>query len=66
MRKNERLYYFDWLRVLAFWLLIFFHSWQPFNNFHWLIKSNNTSIIADILTVFTHGWRLHLIFWFLD
>ncbi|WP_334055684.1 acyltransferase family protein [Polaribacter sp. P097] len=62
MRKNERLYYFDWLRVLAFWLLIFFHSWQPFNNFHWLIESNNTSIIADILTVFTHGWRLHLIF----
>ena len=62
MNKNERLYYFDWLRVLAFWLLILFHSWQPFNNFHWIIKSKNTSIVADILTVFTHGWRLHLIF----
>lgn len=62
MSKNVRFYYYDWLRVLAFWLLILFHSWQPFSNFHWLIKSDYSSIIADILTIFTHGWRLHLIF----
>lgn len=62
MSKNVRFYYYDWLRVLAFWLLILFHSWQPFSNFHWVIKSDYTSIIADILTIFTHGWRLHLIF----
>lgn len=62
MAKKERLYYLDWLRVLAFWLLILFHTWQPFSHFHWLIESNYQTTIADILTIYTHGWRLHLIF----
>lgn len=62
MLPNERIHYLDWLRISAFSLLILFHSWQPFNNFHWLIKSPYKTILADILTVFFHTWRLYLIF----
>ncbi|MCX8481178.1 MAG: acyltransferase family protein, partial [Sediminibacterium sp.] len=62
MKQKERIYYLDWLRVVAFGILILFHSWQPFNNFGWLIKSDSKSFIADILTVFFHTWRLYLIF----
>lgn len=62
MQYNKRIHYLDWLRISAFALLILFHSWQPFNNFHWLIKSPYTTLLADILTVFFHTWRLYLIF----
>ena len=62
MHQKERFYYLDWLRVSAFGILILFHSWQPFTNFSWLLKSDNKTIAADIFTVFFHTWRLHLIF----
>jgi hypothetical protein len=62
MHQKERIYYLDWLRISAFGILILFHSWQPFTNFSWLLKSDNKTIAADIFTVFFHTWRLHLIF----
>ncbi|SEM57328.1 Acyltransferase family protein [Chitinophaga rupis] len=62
MHQKERIHYLDWLRISAFALLILFHSWQPFNSFHWLIKSPYQTVLADILTVFFHTWRLYLIF----
>jgi glucan biosynthesis protein C len=62
MEQKERIYYLDWLRISAFGILILFHSWQPFNNFDWLIKSDSKSLVADILSVFFHTWRLYLIF----
>ena len=62
MPQKERIYYLDWLRISAFGILILFHAWQPFTHFDWLIKSNSKSIIADILTVYFHTWRLYLIF----
>ena len=57
MLQTQRLYYLDWLRLSAFIILILFHSWQPFTNFDWLIKSNHKSMVADIFTVFFHTWR---------
>ncbi|MFY0655100.1 MAG: acyltransferase family protein [Cyclobacteriaceae bacterium] len=60
--ENKRLYYLDWLRVLAFGLLFLFHSWRPFDNLPWHIKNDDTSVIFDLLTMFTHGWRMYLIF----
>ncbi|RYE56459.1 MAG: hypothetical protein EOP48_07965 [Sphingobacteriales bacterium] len=62
MKQNERIYYLDWLRIFAFSILILFHSWQPFNNFQWLLKSDHTTIVADVFTVFFHTWRLYLVF----
>jgi len=59
---NERKHYIDWLRVLAFGLLFLFHSWRPFDHFPWHIKNEEQNFIFDLLTMFTHGWRMHLIF----
>ena len=60
--QNSRLYYIDWLRILAFALLFLFHSWRPFDHYSWNIKNADQSIIFDLLTFFTHGWRMDLIF----
>ena len=62
MKTHKRLYYLDWLRVLAFGLLFLFHSWRPFDNLPWHIKNEDQSIVFDLLTFFTHGWRMFLIF----
>ena len=62
MKPKTRLYYLDWLRVLAFGLLFIFHSWRPFDHLEWHIKNNEQSAIFDILTMFTSGWRMHVIF----
>ncbi|MEH6536786.1 MAG: acyltransferase family protein [Psychroserpens sp.] len=59
---NERKHYIDWLRVLAFGLLFLFHSWRPFDQFPWHIKNEDQNFIFDLLTMFTHGWRMFLIF----
>lgn len=59
---HKRLYYLDWLRVLAFGLLFLFHSWRPFDHFPWHIKNEEQTLVFDILTMFTHGWRMFLIF----
>jgi len=59
---NERKHYIDWLRVLAFGLLFLFHSWRPFDQFPWHIKNEEQNYIFDLLTMFTHGWRMFLIF----
>jgi len=59
---NERKHYIDWLRVLAFGLLFLFHSWRPFDQFPWHIKNEEQIFIFDLLTIFTHGWRMFLIF----
>ncbi len=60
--KYERQHFIDWLRVLAFGLLFLFHSWRPFDHFPWHIKNEEQNFIFDMLTMFTHGWRMFLIF----
>ena len=62
MESKKRLYYLDWLRVLAFGLLFIFHAWRPFDHLEWHIKNEEQHTIFDILTMFTHGWRMHVIF----
>ncbi|WP_167619480.1 acyltransferase family protein [Maribellus sediminis] len=62
MKNNERLYYLDWLRVLAFGLLFIFHSARFFDDYGWHLKNEEHSMLANILVGFTHGWRMHLIF----
>lgn len=60
--QNSRLYYIDWLRILAFGLLFLFHSWRPFDHYSWNIKNSEQSVVFDLLTFFTHSWRMDLIF----
>jgi surface polysaccharide O-acyltransferase-like enzyme len=60
--KSERLYYLDWLRILAFGLLFIFHSARFFDDYEWHVKNEEHSMLVNILVGFTHGWRMHLIF----
>ena len=62
INNNERLYYIDWLRVLAFGLLFLFHAARFFDIYPWHVKNTAHSEIVNVLVGFTHGWRMHLIF----
>jgi hypothetical protein len=58
----NRQYYLDWLRVIAFALLIFFHCAMPFVRFGWEIKNQEHSGFLDHLIWWMHQWRLPLLF----
>jgi glucan biosynthesis protein C len=60
--NKERLYYLDWLRVLAFGLLFVFHAARFFDIYPWHVKNEAHSEIVNVFVGFTHGWRMHLIF----
>lgn len=57
-----RLYFIDWIRALAFLLLIFFHCCMPFVQFNWEIKNATSSDFLDRLIIFLHQWRLPILF----
>lgn len=60
--ENKRLYYIDWLRVLAFGLLFIFHAVRFFDSYPWHVKNIESSVWADHFVLFTHTWRMPLIF----
>ncbi len=59
---NKRLHYIDWLRILAFAILIIFHCAMPFVSFNWEVKDAETSIVLDRVIIWLHQWRLPLLF----
>lgn len=58
----QRRYYIDWIRVLAFFLLIFFHCAMPFVIFGWEVKNEDTSMGLSRLIWWMHQWRIPLLF----
>lgn len=61
--KRERLHELDWLRILAFFLLILVHSAMPFLEFNFPVKNDLTdSLLTNIFLRFTFIWRLPLVF----
>src|SRR5688500_14360815 len=58
----ERRHYIDWIRVLAFSILIFFHCAMPFVIFGWEIKNPETSVALSRVVWWLHQWRLPLLF----
>jgi hypothetical protein len=62
MQGSERLYYIDWIRVLAFLLLIAFHASIPFTVFPWEVKNAGQSKALSSVIWWLHQWRLPLLF----
>lgn len=62
MSSNQRMYYIDWLRVIAFGLLFVFHSFRPFDTYPWHLKNTETSISINYIIEFMHSWRMYIIF----
>lgn len=58
----NRRYDLDWLRVIAFGILMFFHSGMGFTSYEWHVKNYESSWFLDELVRFLHQWRMPLLF----
>ncbi|MGE5124468.1 MAG: acyltransferase family protein, partial [Acidobacteriaceae bacterium] len=58
----QRRYDLDWLRVMAFSGVFFYHCARFFNSSDWTIKNSTTSPVIDILTNIFELWGMALIF----
>ena len=60
---NGRVHAFDWLRIIAFGLLILFHALQPYNpHVTWHVSDSDKSDLLWTLLGWMRHWRLHLLF----
>ncbi|WP_174407715.1 acyltransferase family protein [Aquimarina pacifica] len=62
MEKKIRRYDIDWLRVIVFGLLIFYHVGMFFVPWGWHLKNNNTYQWIKWPMVFVNQWRLPILF----
>jgi glucan biosynthesis protein C len=60
--QRQREHYIDWIRVIAFMILIFFHCSMPFVRFGWEVKNTEHSLFLDRVIIWLHQWRLPLLF----
>jgi glucans biosynthesis protein C len=58
----QRSYDLDWLRVLAFCILVPFHAGMMFNTWGFHIKNADTTRLLDHIMIFQGQWRLSLLF----
>ncbi|MFC1916359.1 acyltransferase family protein [Chloroflexota bacterium] len=58
----NRLYYIDWLRVLAMLTIFFFHNARLYDYWGWHIKNTEVSRAADIFIDFCNPWLMPLFF----
>lgn len=63
MEKNSRrLYYIDWLRVLAMLSIFFFHADRFFDEYDWHVKNAGQNMISSIHISFFSQWLMPLFF----
>jgi len=63
MKNNpQRLYYLDWLRVLAMLSIFFFHADRFFDYYDWHVKNGEINIISSIHISFFSQWMMPLFF----
>ncbi len=58
----ERLYFLDWVRIIAFFLLILYHVGMYYVSWDWHVKSVYASDKIEALMLLTAPWRLSLLF----
>jgi glucans biosynthesis protein C len=59
---QPRLYYIDWIRIIAFSLLILLHGMVPFTAIPWEINNGERSELLTRIVFWLHQWRLPLLF----
>lgn len=59
---QPRLYYIDWIRIIAFSLLILLHGMVPFTAIPWEINNDERSESLTRIVFWLHQWRLPLLF----
>ncbi|MDZ4716550.1 MAG: acyltransferase family protein [Cytophagales bacterium] len=51
----------DWLRLIAIFILLFFHTGMWFSTWGWHVKNDETSPIFNYWMVWLHYWRMPLL-----
>lgn len=59
---TDRRYDLDWLRIIAFGLLILYHCGMFYVTWGWHVKSSRASDAIEPLMMLTNPWRLSLLF----
>ena len=62
MQADTRRYDLDWIRVLAFGLLVFYHVGMYYVTWDWHVKSPAAGPALEPLMMLTAPWRLSLLF----
>jgi len=62
METTTRRYDLDWLRIIAFGLLIFYHTGMFYVTWDWHVKSDHASHLIEPLMHLVNPWRLDLLF----
>lgn len=60
--NTNRLYFLDWVRILAFMLLILYHVGMYYVSWDWHVKSPHASDAIEPLMMLSSPWRLGLLF----
>jgi peptidoglycan/LPS O-acetylase OafA/YrhL len=58
----SRLVFLDWVRILAFFLLIFYHTGMYYVTWDWHVKSPHASDALEPFMLMSAPWRLGLLF----
>lgn len=59
--KADRRHDLDWLRVIAIFILLFYHTGMLFNPWGWHIKNTETSVSFTYWMSWLHYWRMPLL-----
>ncbi len=59
---SARLYFLDWVRIVAFFLLILYHVGMYYVSWGWHVKSPYASDALEGLMMLSSPWRLSLLF----
>ena len=59
---TQRLYFLDWLRILAFGLLVAYHVGMYYVSWGWHVKSPAASDAIEPLMMLSSPWRMGLLF----
>jgi peptidoglycan/LPS O-acetylase OafA/YrhL len=62
MQDASRLYFLDWLRILAFFLLILYHTGMYYVTWDWHVKSPHAGGAIEPLMLLSSPWRMSLLF----
>ena len=60
--RGERLWFLDWLRVIAVFGVFVFHTLRPFDEGDWHVKNAQTSAGISIAIAFLGLWGLAFFF----
>jgi glucan biosynthesis protein C len=59
---NNRLYFLDWIRIFAFFVLILYHTGMYYVTWDWHVKSPDAGHAIEPLMLLSSPWRLGLLF----